>query len=142
LFPSTKRTARSDTGRSSPKTKTPACGRSQTPRGLILIPRKVPGPPYFDLVRRILSSVLISPRGRRLSDAEGHPHAPMSRAFLMDNSHNPPHCPTPLETVTYTINYGAEEAQGYRISKSDFYLPYLRLLRGEMPGATPQAAAS
>ena len=30
----------------------------------------------------------------------------------------------PLETVTYTINFGMEEAQGYRISKSDFYLPY------------------
>jgi predicted DNA-binding transcriptional regulator YafY len=48
----------------------------------------------------------------------------------------------PLETVTYSINYGAEEAQGYRISKSNFYLPYLKLLRGEMLGGAPQAAAS
>ena len=34
----------------------------------------------------------------------------------------------PLETVIYSINYGAEQAQGYRISRSDFYLPYLKLL--------------
>jgi len=37
----------------------------------------------------------------------------------------------PLETVTYSINYGAEEAQGYRIKQSDFYLPYLTLLKEE-----------
>ncbi|MFH1766442.1 MAG: WYL domain-containing protein [Gemmatimonadota bacterium] len=35
----------------------------------------------------------------------------------------------PLETVTYSINYGVEEVQGYRISKSNFYLPYLKLLK-------------
>ena len=29
----------------------------------------------------------------------------------------------PLETVTYSINYSAEEAHGYRIAQSDFYLP-------------------
>jgi len=48
----------------------------------------------------------------------------------------------PLETVTYSINYGAEEVQGYRISRSDFYLPYLKLLRGEVLGAAPPAAAA
>ncbi len=37
----------------------------------------------------------------------------------------------PLETVTYTINFGREEVQGYRISRKDFYLPYLRLVRRE-----------
>jgi predicted DNA-binding transcriptional regulator YafY len=42
----------------------------------------------------------------------------------------------PLETVTYTINYGLEEIQGYRISKKDLYLPYLRLLRQESSGPT------
>lgn len=59
----------------------------------------------------------------------------------------------PLETVNYSINYGMEEAQGYRISKSDFYLPYLKLLRqegadrfrgrqrlGGVPGATAAPA--
>ncbi|HET7322332.1 MAG TPA: WYL domain-containing protein [Longimicrobiaceae bacterium] len=34
----------------------------------------------------------------------------------------------PLETVRYGINYGAEELEGYRITRSDFYLPYLRIL--------------
>ncbi|MFH1763497.1 MAG: hypothetical protein ABIF09_04815 [Gemmatimonadota bacterium] len=28
----------------------------------------------------------------------------------------------PLETVTYSINYGMEEIQGYHIARSDFYL--------------------
>ena len=44
----------------------------------------------------------------------------------------------PLETVTYTINYGLEEAQGYRISKKDLYLPYLKLLKEKKPAAPPQ----
>jgi len=47
----------------------------------------------------------------------------------------------PLETVTYTINYGMEEVPGYRISRRDFYLPYLRLLRGELGRAGPEDAA-
>ena len=34
----------------------------------------------------------------------------------------------PLETVTYSINYGMEEAQGYRIRKKDLFLPYLKLI--------------
>jgi predicted DNA-binding transcriptional regulator YafY len=41
----------------------------------------------------------------------------------------------PLETVTYTINYGLEEIQGYQIRGKDFYLPYLRLLKQEVVGA-------
>ena len=45
----------------------------------------------------------------------------------------------PLETVTYSINFGAEEVKGYRISRSDFYLPYLRLLKGEEADATHKA---
>jgi predicted DNA-binding transcriptional regulator YafY len=40
----------------------------------------------------------------------------------------------PLETVTYTINFGQEEAQGYRISRKDFFLPYVKLLRRELAG--------
>jgi proteasome accessory factor B len=34
----------------------------------------------------------------------------------------------PIETVRYRINHGAEELEGYRIPRGDFYLPYLRLL--------------
>jgi hypothetical protein len=37
----------------------------------------------------------------------------------------------PLETVSYSINRGLEEAQGYRLSKKNFYLPYLKLLKEE-----------
>lgn len=55
----------------------------------------------------------------------------------------------PLETVTYSINYGAEEVQGYRISRSDFYLPYLKILkeggrglRSPGTGTSPDAGES
>ena len=41
----------------------------------------------------------------------------------------------PIETVQYGIN-GVEEIEGYRISRSDFYLPYLRILAG--PEEIPQ----
>lgn len=36
----------------------------------------------------------------------------------------------PIETVTYRVSYGQEEAQGYRLSGADFYLPYLKLISG------------
>ncbi|MGH7483039.1 MAG: helix-turn-helix transcriptional regulator [Longimicrobiales bacterium] len=41
----------------------------------------------------------------------------------------------PLETVKYRINYGAEEAEGYRIARRDFYLPYLKLVEHAGPDA-------
>lgn len=34
----------------------------------------------------------------------------------------------PLETVQYSIEHGAEEAIGYRLAGTDFYLPYLRIV--------------
>lgn len=34
----------------------------------------------------------------------------------------------PLETVDYAINSGRETLEGYRISRRDLYLPYLRLI--------------
>lgn len=37
----------------------------------------------------------------------------------------------PLETVEYSIEYGTEEAAGYRLSTRHFYLPYLRIIGGE-----------
>jgi proteasome accessory factor B len=58
----------------------------------------------------------------------------------------------PIETVRFTINQGAE-AEGYRITRTDFYLPYLRLVNaaaeagGRKPGGAtlavePAAAAT
>jgi proteasome accessory factor B len=35
----------------------------------------------------------------------------------------------PIRSVPYTIDYGAEQTTGYRLSGRDFYLPYLRVLR-------------
>ncbi len=40
----------------------------------------------------------------------------------------------PLETREYTIDHGAELAIGYELSGRDFYLPYLRIVRGESSG--------
>jgi proteasome accessory factor B len=37
----------------------------------------------------------------------------------------------PIETVPYTVGFGREAMEGYRISRRDFYLPYLRLLAEE-----------
>lgn len=34
----------------------------------------------------------------------------------------------PIQTVPYSINFGREQGEGYRIARKDFYLPYLRLL--------------
>jgi proteasome accessory factor B len=35
----------------------------------------------------------------------------------------------PIETVTYHINYGLEESHGYRLARTDFHLPYLRIVQ-------------
>lgn len=53
----------------------------------------------------------------------------------------------PLETVSYSISYGAEQVEGYRIARRDFYLPYLKLVReageeGEEDGEAPDAGAT
>jgi proteasome accessory factor B len=34
----------------------------------------------------------------------------------------------PIETVPYSINYGSENQIGYRLARSDFYLPYLNVI--------------
>jgi proteasome accessory factor B len=46
----------------------------------------------------------------------------------------------PIETVPYTIDYGAEHTDGYRLSARDFYLPYLRIL-GQARGEAQVGAA-
>ena len=48
----------------------------------------------------------------------------------------------PIETVTYSINYGAEQMQGYRLAKKSFHLPYLRIVSeaaggGRLPSGSP-----
>lgn len=39
----------------------------------------------------------------------------------------------PIETTRYRINYGLEEIEGYRLTRRDFYLPYLRLVHEAWP---------
>jgi predicted DNA-binding transcriptional regulator YafY len=34
----------------------------------------------------------------------------------------------PIETVEYSLSFGREQVEGYRIRRRDFYLPYLKLL--------------
>lgn len=51
----------------------------------------------------------------------------------------------PLETVSYTVNFGSERMDGYRLSSRDFYLPYLRLVRegaGEGEGEGEERASA
>lgn len=52
----------------------------------------------------------------------------------------------PIETVTFDINYGHEQATGYRLKRRDFHLPYLRLVReaaGERgPAAGPPSGTT
>ena len=47
----------------------------------------------------------------------------------------------PIETVRYSVNYGTDQAEGYRLSARDFYLPYLKLLGAKQPKA-PRRSAS
>ena len=37
----------------------------------------------------------------------------------------------PLRSVRYSINYGADEIEGYEITRRDFYLPYLKLVAAQ-----------
>lgn len=37
----------------------------------------------------------------------------------------------PIESVSYLVNYGLDTIEGYRIDRSDFYLPYLRVLEAD-----------
>jgi len=54
----------------------------------------------------------------------------------------------PIETVEYRVGWGQDRAEGYRLAREDFYLPYLRLLREgsgkEEPGSDrdPRGRAS
>jgi proteasome accessory factor B len=41
----------------------------------------------------------------------------------------------PIESARYSINFGGEVVEGYRIGRKDFYLPYLRLIGREGGGA-------
>ncbi len=47
----------------------------------------------------------------------------------------------PIETVTYTINYGREQSTGYRLARKDFHLPYLKLV-AESQGGQGRGPAS
>ncbi|HEX7050798.1 MAG TPA: WYL domain-containing protein [Longimicrobiales bacterium] len=40
----------------------------------------------------------------------------------------------PIQTVSYSISYGLERFDGYRIARRDFYLPYLKLVAGSTEG--------
>lgn len=37
----------------------------------------------------------------------------------------------PVDTVTFRVNYGVEQVEGYRLQRTDFYLPYLKLISDE-----------
>jgi predicted DNA-binding transcriptional regulator YafY len=48
----------------------------------------------------------------------------------------------PIETVDFSVNYGREHAEGYRLARRDFHLPYMKLVTeargaGTAPATTP-----
>jgi proteasome accessory factor B len=45
------------------------------------------------------------------------------------------HLGVPLETVSYTLNFGMATIEGYQLSRRDFYLPYLKLLAEQQEGS-------
>ena len=47
----------------------------------------------------------------------------------------------PLEPVLYTLSFGGEQIEGYRLAHGDFYLPYLKLI-SEEPRQTPEGDAA
>jgi predicted DNA-binding transcriptional regulator YafY len=52
------------------------------------------------------------------------------------------HLGIPIQTVPYSINYGTEQVEGYRIDRRDFYLPYLKVVSGDtQDDAAMQASA-
>lgn len=46
----------------------------------------------------------------------------------------------PIDTVPYSIGHGGEQQEGYRLSRRDFYLPYLRIVGGEGAEAAGEPA--
>ena len=42
----------------------------------------------------------------------------------------------PLKTIKYSVEHGAAEMEGYVIERRDFYLPYLKLVKGEASTST------
>lgn len=93
-----------------------------------LIGRRFPVP-VADIMERVPAYA------ERWSSEDGTARATALRTFERDKD-GLRRLGIPLETITYTINYGMEEVAGYRLSRRDFYLPYLRLLGA---GETRQA---
>jgi len=60
-------------------------------------------------------------------DGSGREHEAVRRMFERDKDELRA-LGIPIETVTYSVNYGREEAQGYRLAKKNFHLPYVRLV--------------
>ena len=48
----------------------------------------------------------------------------------------------PIETVRYSMHYGKEQAEGYRLAARDFYLPYLKLIKADQLTASLSSASS
>lgn len=48
----------------------------------------------------------------------------------------------PIDTVQFSINYGAEQAAGYELRRGALYLPYLRVVEASATGGAAPSAAS
>ena len=85
-----------------------------------LVGRHVPVP-FEELVHGVPAY------GQKWNDRDEKAKASVRRMFERDKDELRRHG-IPLQTVRYSINFGAEEIDGYRIARRDFYLPYLKLV--------------
>src|SRR5688572_4692334 len=60
-------------------------------------------------------------------------HATARRTFERDKDELR-HLGIPIQTVPFSINFGTEQVEGYRIDRRDFYLPYLKVVSGNPSG--------
>lgn len=94
-----------------------------------LVGRRVPVP-WEELVERIPAYA------QNWDPEDDRKQATVRRMFERDKDELRAHG-IPLQTVRYSINFGKEQIDGYRIARRDFYLPYLALIDQAQAGAVP-----
>ncbi|MCI0436054.1 MAG: WYL domain-containing protein [Gemmatimonadetes bacterium] len=107
-----------------------------------LVGRRVPVP-FEDLMRQVPAYA------QKWDEDDGTAQAAVRRMFERDKDELRRHG-IPLQTVRYSINFGTEQIEGYRIARRDFYLPYLNLveqatresLADENPDTAPRRRSS
>lgn len=99
-----------------------------------LVGRRVPVP-WEELVERIPAYA------QNWDPDDDRKQATVRRMFERDKDELRAHG-IPLQTVRYSINFGKEQIDGYRIARRDFYLPYLALIDEAQSDSRPSRHAA